>query len=113
MGDWYPGTEYKQEWKDAFWHIDCTPLDEYVRRALEKATPHKTPRIDMELPTGVDAAYMRKGPKFIEAAVDSMLSVLQNEPDDLELNIIFPQRHRFPLGFLDALEKKYIEYAHA
>lgn len=110
MGDWYPGTgEYKQEWRDALWHIDCVPLDEYVARALEKATPHKTPRIDMELPESLEIAHVRRGPQFIEAAVERMLSVLRNEHGDLVLNMIFLSHQCFESGFINELERAYKE----
>ncbi len=105
-GGYEKGTEYKEEWTGAFWHIDCKPLDVYIRRALGKAVPHKTPRIDIDLPTEIDGVYAEKDRMLVNRALGRMLGTLGMIPHDLELNLIV-SGERLLDDFLAQLEQMY------
>lgn len=106
MGTYGPGKEYMTEWIGSLWHVKCKPIDEYVRYALGKAKSFNTPRVDIDLPSGLNLAHARvMGRQHFYQAIGRMLGVLVSE-EGIELNLIVPEECH-PDSFTTQVEVMY------
>lgn len=106
IGTWANGVAYAKEWTGSSWHIECKPIQDYIRYALGKAISHKTPRVDIDLPINLEKEIFLKLSTFREGVVMNLLAVLNDAPQTLEVSLIIAVP-RMPGGLLNRLERDY------
>ena len=119
MGTYARGKEYDTEWTGSWWHINSRPFEEYIRYSLAKVKSFNKPRdgedelptlrLDIDLPTGIEEDYAKKGGRSVEIAsvrIASMLNMIRER--DIELNLILAEE-LLPNGFVGQIDWWYQE----